>query len=293
MNEPTHLPEPSAQAAPAAFGYREFKLLLRADHFVKPEQFRKFWKVTRRTAKAVGVDMAKHPKPSEPHLREVLFFDTPRFRLYNHGFIVRQRTFYQDGLPEIDHEVTVKYRNPDLAATAAIQMHPNIPGLWIMKFKEELLMDHGKVGSLRAIYARSAKLKAPGAALIRTFGSIAEVFPVLLQTGAKESTALSVVNDVALEEVLVNMGEIDFGGRVIAKATLAIWRNRRTQEHLLGEYGYQIRVVGGSGLHGKPKDLSEAFFVRLQIDAAEWLHIGTTKTAMVYSLGRATINHHE
>ena len=53
--------------------YREYKLLLRSEHFIKPAHFHKFWKLTRQTAKAVGADIAKIEKPVETHLREVLF----------------------------------------------------------------------------------------------------------------------------------------------------------------------------------------------------------------------------
>ena len=101
------------------------------------------------------------------------------------------------------------------------------------------------------------------------------------------------MNGVAIEEILVDCGEIDFGGKVTAKTTLAIWRNRMTQEHLLGEYAYQIKFSAADGFHGKPKDLSEAFFLKLQEDARDWLHFGTTKTAMVYGLGKTPVTNSE
>jgi hypothetical protein len=290
MSEPNLQNEPPA--SPATIGYREFKLMLCADQFDTPARFHKFWKLTRRTAEVVGVEIAKRGKPGEPHLREVLYFDTPRFRLYNHGFILRQRTFYRAGLRASEHELTVKYRGPDYVAAAAMQMHPRVPGLCTVKFKEEVLVDQAKIGSHRSIYAQSAELETTKTSLTSTFGNIAAIFPVLISTGAKERTALSVVNGIAIEEILVNMGEIDFGGKVTGKATLAIWRNRTTQQHLVGEYSYQIKI-GEAGNHGRPKELSEAFFGRLQIDAADWLYPGTTKTAMVYGLGRAAAANHE
>ena len=72
--------------------YREYKLLLHADRFSRSQQFHKFWKVTRRVAKSLGIEIRKRGKPMETHLREVIFFDTPKFRLYNNGFILRRRT---------------------------------------------------------------------------------------------------------------------------------------------------------------------------------------------------------
>jgi hypothetical protein len=286
-------PQKHAAAAPATIGYREYKLLLRADHFDKPTQFHRFWKITRRIAKSLEIEILKRGKPMETHLREVLFFDTPRFRLYNHGFMLRRRTFYRDGLQETEHELTVKYRSHDRGTAATLDLTPAGSTPHIAKFKEEVLMDPATPGAMRFIYSHSAELMTAENTLTRRFGDITQTFPVLLRTGAKLETAFGVVNDVAIEEVLVNMGEIAFGPKTAAKATLAIWRHRHTQEHLLGEYSYQVRYNDPAGMHPRPKALSEEFFSRLQTDAADWLHHGTTKTAMVYSLGRVPITHHE
>ncbi|MBV8772590.1 MAG: hypothetical protein JO166_09730 [Deltaproteobacteria bacterium] len=273
--------------------YREYKMLLRSEHFIKPAHFHKFWKITRHTARAIGVEIAKIGKPMETHLREVLFFDTPKLRLYNHGFILRRRMFYKRGLPQSDHELTLKFRHPDRQIAAAVDVRPLLPCTHTIKFKEEVLMEHGKASGMRSIYSHGCELDTPNIILTQSFESITQVFPALLQTGAKAKTRLSIVNGVAIEEVLVNCGEINFGGKVTAKATLAIWRNRMTQEHLVGEYSYQIKFPDPEEFHGKPRELSEAFFVKLQEDAQEWLHPGTTKTAMVYGLGKTTVTNTE
>jgi hypothetical protein len=273
--------------------YREYKLLLRSEHFIKPAHFHKFWKITRQAAKAVGVDIGKIGKPMETHLREVLFFDTPKFRLYNHGFILRRRMFYKRGLPQSDHELTLKFRHRERQVAAAVDVRPLLPCIHNIKFKEEVLMEVGKPGSMRTIYSHGCDLDTPNVILTQSFESITQVFPALLPTGAKAKTLLGIVNGVAIEEVLVNCGEIDFGGKVTAKATLAIWRNRMTQEHLVGEYAYQIKFSDVDGFHGKPKELSEAFFLKLQQEAADWLHLGTTKTAMVYGLGKIPVTNTE
>ncbi len=273
--------------------YREYKLLLRSEHFSKAAHFHKFWKITRGTAKSVGVDISKIAKPIETHLREVLFFDTPKFRLYNHGFILRRRTFYKKGLPQPNHELTIKFRHPDRQTAAAVDVRPLVPCAYTIKFKEEVLMQRGKPGTRRSIYSHGCELDTPNVVLTRSFGSISQLFPALLQTGAKPRTLLSIVNGIAIEEILADCGEIDFGGKITAKATLAIWRNRMTQEHLVGEYSYQIKFADVDDFHGKPRELSEAFFLQLQEDAKDWLHLGTTKTAMVYGLGKTLVTNPE
>ena len=277
-----------ATAAPVTVAdpltYREYKLLLRSDHFVKPSHFHKFWKITRRAAKAVGVEINKRGKPMEAHLREVLFFDTPKFRLYRNDFVLRRRTFYKKGLPQPSHELTLKFRHSDRATAAAVDVRPLLPCIHTIKFKEEVLAD-SHAGSMRMIYSHACELDTPNIILTQNFESIAHVFPALQGTGAKGETLLSIVNGIAIEEVLVNFGEIQFGGKASAKATLAIWRNRVTQEPLVGEYSFQLKFADETGLRGRPRELSEAFFLKLQEDADDWLDHGTTKTAMVYGLG--------
>ena len=273
--------------------YREYKLLLRADHFSHSQQFHKFWKVTRRVAKSLGIAIRKRGKPMETHLREVIFFDTPKFRLYNNGFMLRRRTFYQDGLPQPEHELTLKFRDPDFNAAAAVDVRPLLPCINVVKFKEEILLPHDKLGGTRTIYSHGCELDTPNTMLTQSFETICQVFPALLRTGAKAKTALSVVNGIAIEEVLVNLGEIDFGGKMTSKATLAIWRNRMTQEHFIGEYSYQLKFRSPEEFHGKPKELSEAFYLGLQSEAPEWIQLGTTKTAMIYRMGKTPVVSHE
>jgi hypothetical protein len=293
MSEPlSHQRTTSSIVVPDQITYREYKLLVRADHFTKPVHFHKYWKITRRVAKSLGVELRKRGKPMETHVREVLFFDTPKFRLYNASFILRRRTFYKKGLPQPEHELTLKYRSQDREDAESVDVRPLLPCINTIKFKEEVLMQKDKIGSMRTIYSHGCELDTPNTILTQDFESIAQVFPALQRTGAKQKAALAVVNGMQIEEVLVSFGELDFGGKATAKATLAIWRNRATQIPLLGEYAYQIKFPPG-GLHGKPRELSESFFTHLQTEAPDWIHQGTTKTAMVYGLGRTPIAHHE
>jgi hypothetical protein len=284
----------AASAVAEMLQYREYKLLLKSDHFTKPSHFHKFWKIARRVAKKLDIVIRKRGKPMEIHVREVIFFDTPRFRLYNNGFMLRRRMFYKKGLPQSNYELTLKFRGPDRATAAAVDVQPLLPSPYAIKFKEEILLPRDGQPGMRAIYAHSCELDTPNSIMTQSFETISQVFPVLLKTGAKPKTLLSIVNGSAIEEILVNMGEIDFGGKVTAKATLAIWRNRATQAQLVGEYSYQIKFDGPDGLRGKPKELSEAFFKELQVEAHDWIHFGSTKTALVYTLGGgALIRNHE
>jgi len=283
----------ATSAIPEPLQYREYKLLLKSDHFTKPSHFHKFWKIARRVAKKLDIVIRKRGKPMEIHVREVIFFDTPRFRLYNNGFMLRRRMFYKKGLPQSNYELTLKFRGADRATAAAVDVQPLLKSPYEVKFKEEILLPRDGQPGMRAIYAHSCDLDSPNTIITQSFETISQVFPVLLKTGAKPKTLLSIVS-APIEEILVNMGEIDFGGKVTAKATLAIWRNRTTQAQLVGEYSYQVKFDGPDGLRGKPKDLSEAFFKDLQVEARDWIHLGSTKTALLYSLGGgALLRNHE
>src|SRR5438105_4088183 len=179
--------------------YREFKLLLRSDCFTQPAHFHQFWKLTRHAAKEVGIEIRKRGKPLETRLREVLFFDTPEFSFYNHGFILRRRMFYKKGLPATNYELTLKFRHRDRVTAAAADVHPRLPCKHTIKFKDEILMDGAKIGTMRSIYSHGCELDTPDTILTRSFDSIANVFPSLLATGATAETVLKVVNEVAIE----------------------------------------------------------------------------------------------
>jgi len=40
-------------------------------------------------------------------------------------------------------------------------------------------------------------------------------------------------------------------------------------------------------------ELSEEFYKAVQLDCADWIKLGTTKTAMVYGLGNVPVRNHE
>ncbi len=63
----------ATSAIPEPLQYREYKLLLKSDHFTKPSHFHKFWKIARRVAKKLDIVIRKRGKPMEIHVREVIF----------------------------------------------------------------------------------------------------------------------------------------------------------------------------------------------------------------------------
>jgi hypothetical protein len=102
--------------------YLEAKLILRPNHFTSRKSLFDFAKVMRRPADAAEVDFNPDGFADEPlQIREVLFMDTPDFRLYNNAFILRRRIPYFEGFPIGDPEVGFKFRHPEDLNEQAMQ----------------------------------------------------------------------------------------------------------------------------------------------------------------------------
>jgi hypothetical protein len=273
--------------------YREYKLLLKPERFADEDGFHKFYKHLHHVAKGLGIHLEKSDK-HEPHLREVVFYDTPHFKLYTDGYILRKRTFFKKGHPEPNFELTIRFRHPDSKVAASVDMHPLLPCIYTIKFKEEILQVTDNVGGMRMLYANGCELDTPNVILTQRFEIISQVFPALQRvSSANPKATMGIVNDITVDETLSHIGELDFGGKAQCKASVAIWRNRSTGRDMIAEFGYQLKFQGLASLHRKPRELSEELFKTIQMECSDWVALGTTKTAMVYGLGHKAVNHHE
>lgn len=273
--------------------YREYKILLKPERFHKSHSFHKFWKVAHRTARELGVKLSEPDDSDRMQVREVLFYDTPHFRLYNNGFILRTRTPIKHGLPEPHYEMVLKFRHPDRAAAAAVDMRPLLPCIHTIKFKEEILLSLQKLGGRRSVFSHNCELDSPNLLLTQRFEIISHVFPAIGSLGANPKAVMAVVNGVVIDEDVLHLGELDFGGKMTAKATVAIWRNRATRQLLIGEFAFQLKFDSPDDVPKKPRELSEAFYEEFQLRAEDWVRMGTTKTAFIYGLGKAPVKNHE
>jgi hypothetical protein len=84
--------------------------------------------------------------------------------------------------------------------------------------------------------------------------------------------------------VLQDLGVLDFGHGITAKANVALWRERGMYRPLCGEFAFQAKFNRGDELHEKASERMRAFFIALQQAGLDWLSLGTTKTGMVYRL---------
>jgi hypothetical protein len=221
--------------------YLECKLILKPDRFVAAKVFFEYGKLVARTAKAFGIDFSDEGIQLKPQLREVLFLDTKDFRLYNNAFILRRRIRYEDGFPSGDPEVVFKFRHPDLRSAAQLDVRPRIAGNYRIKFKAEALPLKTEVGGHRLLYSHNVQFglnQAPERD--RTLmATLAGIFPALETLRQSEGERVELVNQSIVEEVLQDLGVLDFGKGVKAEANIAIWRECGTHRPLCGEFAFQ------------------------------------------------------
>jgi hypothetical protein len=271
-----------------AIQYLEAKIILKPERFTSVESFREFGRLVQRTAKEQKVGFITDPKVGRrPDIREIVFMDTPDFRLYNNAFILRRRIVYIDGFPVGDPEIVFKFRHPEEKTAAAVDVRPNIAGAYQIKFKAEALPLKDQYGGYRILYSHNCVFGLSqmhqGADRMGMW-ELATVFPALGVLKKSEDEEVKLVNEAIVEEVLLELGDLDFGKGIEGHCNVALWRTRGEHTPLVGEFAYQLKFNRKDEVHDKPKKLSEQFFISLQQNVKEWISLGTTKTGMVYRL---------
>jgi len=264
--------------------YVECKLILKPDRFTAPPTFQEFGKLVRRAADALDIGFSTGDfKGARPRIREVVFLDTKDFTLYNNAFILRRRVAYQDGFPVGDPEVVFKFRHPDLQTAAEMDVRPKITGDYRIKFKAEALPLKEKLGGIRLLYSHNVEFSLLRDMQSVSMSDLAGFFPALGKLG-KSAKKVTLVNHTIVEEVLQDLGMLDFGKGVVAKSNAALWRERGDHKLLIGEFSFECKFKRRSDMHEKALERCKRFFVALQDLASDWISLGTTKTGIVYHL---------
>jgi len=266
--------------------YLECKLILKPDPFTAATVFFEYRNLVARTAKEFGIGFRDDGVVLKPKIREVVFGDTADFRLYNHAFILRRRIAYKDGFPEGEPEIVFKFRHPDLQKAAELDMRPKIAGKYRIKFKAEALPLKDQVGGYRLLFSHNVQFplsQAPEGDRA-SLGMLTRVFSGLAHLVPSDDDRIELVNQTIVEEVLQDLGVLDFGKGVTAASNIAIWRERGTHHPLCGEFAFQAKFKRRDELHDKAVDRCKQFFIALQQSGRNWLSLGTTKTGLVYRL---------
>jgi hypothetical protein len=265
------------------------KLLLRPNKFVSRESFFEFGKTMRGPAREHGVKFTDGGFLSEPvQIREVVFIDTDDFRLYNNAFILRRRIPYKDGFPIGDPEIVFKFRHPDLQVAAETDVRPNILGDHRVKFKVQALPLKEKLGGIRMLFSHNVQFLRSAIGMghenVRDMDELVSLLPALAKVKKHENERINLVSNTIVEEVLQDIGMLDFGDGLFCKANVAIWRTRGEHRPLIGEFAYQFRFKDRTQLSPDALRRTEAFFVSLQYSAESYIALNATKTATVYRL---------
>jgi hypothetical protein len=276
--------------------YLEAKLILKPDRFTSVQAFRDFGKLVQHTAKNTGVGFIADAEASlRPEVREIIFLDTPDFRLYNNAYILRRRISYVDGFPVGDPEIVFKFRHPDEAIATAMDVRPKIAGKYRIKFKAEALPLKDEVGGYRILYSHNCQfgLSQMHDADKNSMATLSRVFPVLAPLVKAEGERVNLVNGGIVEEVLLPLGQLDFGKGMLGKCDIGLWRTRGEHKSLVGEFAFQVQFPDRASVAEKQKKLAAQFYINLQQDVESWLALGVTKTAMVYRLNGNEPQSHE
>src|SRR5271169_1768594 len=276
--------------------YLEAKLILKPDRFTSVQAFRDFGKLVEKTAKKVGVGFIPDAEAGlRPQIREITFADTDDFRLYNNAFILRRRIAYVDGFPVGDPEIVFKFRHPDEKQATALDVRPNIAGKYRIKFKAEALPLKNEVGGYRILYSHNCQfgMSQMHDADKTSMATLVKVFPVLAAVRKSDDEKVTLVNGGIVEEVLLPLGQLDFGKGVVAKCDIGLWRTRGEHKSLVGEFAFQAKFDRKEDVAEKPKKLCAQFYITLQQDVKDWLALGVTKTGMVYRLNGNEPQSHE
>ncbi|MBV8246698.1 MAG: hypothetical protein JOZ38_12295 [Candidatus Eremiobacteraeota bacterium] len=297
------LAPPNSQAEPVELTYADgnphdrvqffdAKLILKPDRFDSMRGFSSFNELVGEAAAKVSKVKynAFDLRAARPRIREVMFLDTADFRLYNNSFILRRRTAYQDGFPIEDPEIVFKFRNTDRAKAAAVDVRPKIAGPYRVKFKSEALPLKDQTGGFRLLFSHNCifPLSSVHEADRTNLRTIGRVLPAVAGLIGTAEGRVQLVNSTLVEEVLLDLGMLDFGKGVVSKCNISLWRALATHEVMCGEFAYQTKFDRTEDVHELVKQRVEELFIRLQQLAAGWLLLGTTKTGLVYrQLGSA------
>ncbi len=273
-----------------------FKLVLKPNHFRSRKSLFDLAKVLREPAEQNDVTFSKGDCADEPiQIREVLFVDTSDLRLYNNAFILRRRIRYEDGFPIGDPEIVFKFRHPNMQKAAEMDVRPQILGDHRVKFKCQALPLRDELGGIRLLYSHNVEFPRSNVSVneVLSMGTMRKIFPVLGCIKNDPNEKIALVSGTIVEEVLQDIGTLDFGEGIHAKVDVGLWRTRGEHRPLIGEFSFQIKFKDQKELNPAAMKKAEAFFIALQYAAKDWIALNATKTGILYRLNGNPPTSHE
>ncbi len=220
--------------------------------------------------------------PVDSQLRVVQFYDTADQTLRNNRLIFRIRQLRQGGWPDESWEVTFKLRAPDLGEASQFDSNSTFTHFQKKKFKEEILRGEA-AGTMESIYSNNCILESPQLDVELPLKRLVEVFPHLKGLNLNLDETMAIVNGAKVFEIEAKLGNLFFGKRITATATLAVWARPVPDrfEPLVAEFGWSYHPLG-EGKATKGDKAADDFFKAIQLPLSDWVASGTTKTAIIY-----------
>jgi hypothetical protein len=171
---------------------------------------------------------------------------------------------------------------------AETDVRPRILGDHRVKFKCQAMPLKEKLGGIRLLFSHNVQFLRSAIGMgkenVSDMDQIIDLLPALAVVRKEPKEKIRLVSNTIIEEVLQDIGALDFGEGIICKANVAIWRTRGEHRPLIGEFAYQFRFQDRDMLGKEALRRAEAFFIDLQYAAEEYIALNCTKTATVYRL---------
>jgi len=157
-----------------------------------------------------------------------------------------------------------------------------------VKFKAQAMTLKDKLGGIRLLFSHNVQFSRSAIGLgkenVSDMDQLIDLLPVLGRVRKEPNERIKLVSNTIVEEVLQDIGTLDFGDGLTCKANVAIWRTRGEHRPLIGEFAYQFRFKNRDKLSKDALRRTESFFISLQYAAEEYIALNCTKTATVYRL---------
>ncbi len=254
---------------------RECKVLLLPEMFEDYETgAQNFWAIVEKVSKSRGLDAGLSKNNLEVTKRELNYIDTPDFKLYKAGFIIRRRA------EDDKFNYTFKYRHADQVISADAKVSPADGFKGKTSFEEDVVV---KVGSLEHVFSKSGKADLKSE-LEMSAGGFIKLFPGLSQFNLKPQTALKPVNDIFISEITFDYGNIYFKPETKAKASFTVWYLKGNSKPLIAEFSYKYKIDDNTptGDINLIHHASDKFLTALRANIKPWLAAGQTKTGLIY-----------
>jgi hypothetical protein len=86
--------------------------------------------------------------------------------------------------------------------------------------------------------------------------TLARILPALAGIKKSDDEHIALVNGGIVEEVLLPLGQLDFGKGQVAKCDISLWRTRGEHKPLVGEFAFQVKFPSRESVAEKQKKLA-------------------------------------